>query len=278
MAAGIGHPIRMAIGSFFKALFGAAPAQVAPVAEPQAPTAREAVNEANRALRRLSRTADPLAWAEAQQMLGHVLVTQASEHQGGVALDILKDADRAFEQALDAIDGVDHHPHFKGSILDQRGRATWARALLQDGDDKGRLLAEAANQFGEAADQFSRETVRENWFNATLMRGAALHEMARMHAGPVALQWLDEAASCFADAADHGLPDPGVIHPVAAFNRYVVLEDRAKLSPPDEARDIFEEARRVLLISSANAQFAAQNPDMAQRLAALDAAIAAADR
>lgn len=271
----------MAFGSFFKSLFGGgepSPEVAAHAPSPPVSTAREAVNEANRTLRRLSRTAEPLAWAEAQQLLGYALLTQARDHQGGVALDILKDADRAFEQALEAIADIDHHPHFKGSILNQRGSAAWSRAQLLEDDDKGRLLAEAANQFGESAAQFSRETARENWFNAILMRGAALHEMARMHAGGAALDWLDEAAACFADAADHGSPDPGVIHPVAAFNRYIVLEDRAKISPPEEARGIFEEARRALLISAANAEFAAQNPDMPQRLAALDAAIAGAER
>lgn len=270
----------MAIGSFFKSLFGGGePSQDVAAQSPVPPVsaAREAVNEANRALRRLSRTAEPLAWAEAQQMLGYSLLAQAREHQGGVALDILKDADRAFEQALEAIAAIDHHPHFRGSILNQRGSASWASALLHEGDDKGRLLAEAANQFSESAAQFSRETARENWFNAMLMRGAALHEMARMHAGDAALDWLDEAAACFAGAAEHGLADPGVIHPVAAFNRYIALEDRAKLSPTEEAREIFEEARRALLISAANAEFAAQNLDMPQRLAALDAAISAAD-
>jgi hypothetical protein len=268
----------MSMGSFFKSLFGgreASPGVAGPAPAPAVSTPRDAVNEANRALRRLSRTAEPVAWAEAQQMLGYALIGQAREHRGSVALDILRDADRAFEQALDAIAVTDHHPHFKGSILNQRGSASWTRTHLLDGDDKGRLLAEAANQFGEAAVQFSRETGRENWFNAILMRGAALHEMARMHAGRAARDWLDEAATCFAEAAEHGSSDPGVIHPVAAFNRYIVLEDRAKISPPDEAREIFGEARRALLISAADKDFAAQNPDIPQRLAALDAAIAA---
>ena len=116
------------------------------------------------------------------------------------------------------------------------------------------------------------ETSRALWVEAGFYRGAAFQGLAQLKGGGEGLGWLDEAAHSFDAIAGRGRED-GHVHPIAAYNRYVVLEERARHTPGNAALPYYAEARRSLAAAMADPGFGPRQPDLTSRLAALDAAM-----
>lgn len=260
----------MAIGSFMKRLFGAPPAAPAPQAN-NVPDARAGVLAARRAVDALSRRNDRLDWAVAQQVLGSELIAYAETLPGPSAIVTLAEAGDALADAL-AVTTADDNAAFRASIVNLRGLAALRRAWRLEGDRKGEALAAAANDFTAVWELVTPETSRALWVEAGFYRGAAFQGLAQLKGGGEGLGWLDEAAHSFDAIAGRGRED-GHVHPIAAYNRYVVLEERARQTPGNAALPYYAEARRSLAAAMADPGFGPRQPDLPSRLAALDAAM-----
>ncbi len=260
----------MAIGSFLKRLFGAPPASPAAPLE-VGPSPRAGVEAARRTAEALDRRRDRLDWAMAQQMLGSELIAYADGLDGPAALAGLSEAGDVLDDALAVLTESDH-PAFRASLANLRGLALSRAADRLDGDDKGHALAEAANAFTTVWELVTPETSRARWVEAGFYRGAAFQGLALLKGGGEGLGWLDEAAHCYDAVAGRGLED-GRIHPVAAYNRYVVLEERARRTPGNAALPYYAEAHRSLEAAMADPELGPSLPDLPERLAALDAAM-----
>lgn len=265
---------RMAIGTFFKNLFGGAkqPPQAA-----GANDTKDALAETRRIAALYDRKANPLDWANAQQILANNICSVAAGQPPGRAVELYREAVDILGSALDAA-GPDAVPTFRASMARLRGECAWRCAQHLQGDRRGRLLADGANWLGDAVALSPPEANRQVWVDAQLFRGACLQDLAQLKGeGEQSLAWLDEAAECFDAVADRGADDGG-LHPIGAFNAYVVREQRAKATRGPEARSHFMEARRRLVEAMESPVFQASAADNRARLARIDTALAAAER
>jgi len=258
--------------SFFKRLFGGKPAPApAPVAAPVQPDAEAILAETRRTAALYDRRNDPQDWANAQQILANNICSVSAEQPPARAAALLGEAVEILGEAIE-VAGRDAVPAFRASMLRLRGECAWRQSAHRQGDGKGRLLADAANWLGEATELCPPEVNRTLWVDAQLFRGACLQDLALLKGGgEQSLGWLDEAAACFDAVADRAVE--GGLHPIGAYNAYVVREQRAKASGREEARGYFEEARRRLVQAMADPALQHVAADSAKRLAALDAAL-----
>lgn len=254
------------MSSFFKRLFGdggqTPPASAAP--DPNA----ELIAGARAHAASFDRRREPLKWAEAMQVLGHNLSVAAGNDTArhAEAEAVLADAH--------AVAGPSSHPLFRASILKLLGETRYRHGELLTGDPRGHKLADAANTLADALALVEPHDNRTLWMEAASFRGAALHELGRLKSGPEGLAWMDQAAACFADIARHGAEDG--VHPVGLYNRYAVLEQRGHRTEGGGRAAIYREARAALAAATTHEMFAGR-PDLAVKLAELDALIEASD-
>lgn len=272
---------------FMKRLFGgdepAAPAAVTPTSEPvpaspQAEAdlraAMAAVDEARAASRLIRRARDPLEWAESRQILGNALIHLAGMQSDAIAVDTYEEAESVLGEAIETA-GPDAHPAFLASMGNLHGYAAYCRGDRLAGDAKRRAYAAAAARFMEAMDKISPDTQRPLWVDLGFYRGATLQALALLEDNRAGAVALDQAAATFRAIAEHGTGD-STVHPIAAYNLHVVLENRARLARGSAALPYLTESRNALLQAMADPVLAASKADHESRLAALDAAIGAA--
>jgi hypothetical protein len=260
-----------------KRLFGGAASEKAPPppAAPPEPAydLRAEVEKSRAAVRVIRRNRDPLAWAEAQQLLANALLQQAADQTGGTARSALEEAERVLHDALEAADRPGTHPGFIASMTYLQGLAAFRRADRLEGDAKGEALADAANRFTDAQAKITPESQRALWVELGFYRGAVFQSLALLKGDAAGAPWLDEAAATFRALAEQGAED-GSLNPIAAYNLHVVLLDRAKLAGAAAAGAYRAEARRWLVAAQESDTFR-DSADVAARLAALDAEIGA---
>jgi hypothetical protein len=265
----------MALG-FMKRLFGGGtPTEPAPAPPPAAPDLRAAVEEARAASRLIRRDHDPLAWAQARQLLGNALIQLAAERSGDSALGIYEEAESVLAEAIDTA-GPDAHPAFLASMSNLCGYAAYSRAERLEGDAKARAYTDAAGRFGDAFAKLTPETNRALWVDLGFYRGAALQALALLQQGDDSATCLDQAAATFRALTMHGTED-GAIHPVAAYNLHIVLQNRAALAHGRAALPYLTESRHALGQAMEGPTFTANRADNEARLAYLDSAIKAAE-
>jgi hypothetical protein len=266
----------MAIG-FLKRLFGGgpdpAPASAPP---PAAPDPRAAVEEARAASRRIRRDQHPLAWAEARQLLGNAMIHLAGSQGGDGAISTYEEAESILAEAIETA-GPDAHPGFLASMINLYGYAAFCRGDRLDGDLKHGAYVDAAKRFALALAKVTSEMQRALWVDIGFYRGAALQALASLEDAATSAASLDAAAECFRAVAERGMED-GSIHPIAAYNLHVVLQNRARLASGRAALPYLTEARQALLQAMTSSSFAAAHADNEARLAEIDAAIGAARR
>lgn len=252
--------------SFLKRLFGRQTEPSRPAAEVSA--AVDVISQCRAHVATIDRRRQPQQWAEAMQILGHNLI---SVSQGDTAISGYTEAAHVLAEALDAA-GQDGNPLFRASIAKLRGEAFYRHAELLVGDPRGFMMADSANALADALALVQPHQSRALWTEAALFRGAALHELGRLKSGPEGLAWMDEAAACFAEIAEHG-SDNGV-HPFGLYNRYAVLEQRGHRTSGAGRAMYYAEARSALVEAMKTETFA-DKPDLAVKLAELDAWIEA---
>lgn len=250
--------------SFLKRLFGGSSAP--PAASP--PAELDAVAQSRAHAASFDRRRQPLEWAEAMQLLGNNLMATAAGDPARHA-----EAETVLGQALDAA-GRDANPLFRASMLKLLGETRYRHGEILTGDARGRKLADAANTLADALAHVRPHENRALWFEAATFRGATLHEMGRLRAGPEGLAWMDEAAACFGDIARHGAENG--VHPIGLYNRYAVLEQRGHRTEGGGRAAIYREAREALAAAMKTETFA-NRPDLTVKLSELDALIDAAD-
>ncbi len=266
----------MAIG-FMKRLFGGGPVPEPAAAPPPAePDPRAAVEEARAASRRIRRDRNPLEWAEARQLLGSAMIHLAGTQDGEGAIDTYEAAESVLAEAI-ATAGPDAHPGFLASMINLHGYAAFRRGERLEGDAQRGAYADAAKRSAHALEKVTPDTRRELWVDIGFYRGAALQSLALLEDPAAAAVSLDGAAETFRAIAEHGTDD-GTVHPIAAYNLYVVLQNRARLASGRATLPYLAEARQALLQAMASPSFAASHADNESRLAEIDAAIGAAER
>jgi len=246
--------------SFLKRLFGTSVSANAPAPER---TEADAITQCRAHVAGFDRRRQPKEWAEAMQLLGHNLMALAN----------YAEADETVTKALEAA-GPDAHPLFRASMLKILGETRYRHGEILTGDERGAMLADAANTLADALSLIQPHDNRTLWMEAATFRGAALHELGRLRAGPEGLAWMDDAAACFADIAAHGAD--GAVHPIGLYNRYAVLEQRGHRTVGGSRAMYYREARDALAQAMATGTFASR-PDLTVKLAELDALIDAAD-
>lgn len=253
--------------SFLKRLFGGSPRAPQP---PAAPSTSEFLAQCRAHLGSFDRHTQPKEWAEAARILSNNLV--AAAHSDNAIASYTE----AAEVLREAIAASDEHVNVdvRALLRKMRGEVLYRHGILLEGDARGHMLADAANLLAEAAGLIQPRHFRELWMEAATFRGAALHELGRMKSGPEGLAWMDDAAACFAEIAEHGSADGP--NPIGLYNRYVVLEQRGHRTEGSARHEIYREARTALVRAMATKTFSG-NPDMTARLADLDAVIAASD-
>ncbi len=266
----------MAIG-FMKRLFGGGPPpEAVPTPPPAEPDPRAAVAEARAASRRIGRDSNPLEWAETRQLLGNALIHLAGTQDGASAVATYEEAESVLGEAIE-VAGPDANPAFLASMLNLHGYAAFCRGERLEGDPKRRAYADAAARFADALEKITPDTQRAAWVDLGFYRGAALQSLALLEDAGAAAVRLDEAAATFRALAEHGTGDgDGTVHPVAAYNLHVVLQNRACLASDSATLPYLLEARQALLQAMASPVFAGSQADNESRLAVLDAAIGAA--
>jgi len=264
----------MALG-FLKRMFGSGEAP-APAAPPPAAELdpRAAVNAARAAARAIRRDHQPFEWAEARQLLANALLNLAAEQPGDAACSTYEDAESVLAEAIE-VAGPDAHPAFLASMINLHGYAAYRRGEQLDGAAKRRACADAAERFTTALAKITPETHHTLWVDLGFYRGAAYQSLALLADGAEAAACLDEAAASFRAVAARGTTD-GSVHPIAAYNLHVVLQNRAGVTPGRDALPYLTESRHALVQAMDGPTFAATKPDHEARLAALDAAISAA--
>lgn len=264
----------MAIGSFFKSLFGGGDAQPAPMPAPAAPTVTNHVAEAQAFVRTTNRREDPLNWADGQQRLAYAIYGTTADMDRGKAIPTYREILSLLNGALEAIETRDHNPQFRASILNLRGEVGLRLAETVEGNEKGEALAQSATDLGHALIHLTPANYYDLWERALLYRGSALTDLAAMKDGDQGLAWLDDAAACFEDLNIQGRRDESGTHPIAAYNLYVVLEKRAERTDGVGALPFYQKARQYLAAAATSPAFAHRPQDTQTRLAALDQAIA----
>jgi len=218
-------------------------------------------------LRTLDRRRQPQEWAEAARGLGNNLIGVAG---GDTAIPRYTEAVSVLGEAIDA-SATGTVPLFRAALGKMRGEALYRHGILLEGDSRGFMLADAANTLADAMELVQPHENRELWMEAATFRGAALHELGRLKAGPEGLAWMDEAATCFAEIAEYGA-DNGV-HPIGLYNRYAVLEQRGRRTEGIARNAILQQAR-IALVEALQTEPFAGRPEMAAHLSELDALIA----
>lgn len=259
--------------SFLKRLFGGGDKPAPPQPAAAEPDPRDVVQQSRDAARVIRRQLEPLKWAEAQQLLANNLIALSAAQTGGAARSSLEEAESILYDALEAADHPDAHPAFTASLTYLWGYAAWQKERLLDGDAKGHALADAANRFTEAFNTFDPATHYDMWVTLGFYRGAVFHELAELQKGAQSLGWYDEAIAAFKLMEGKGSKDGGR-HPMAAYNSYVVLEARARLTEGPAALAYLVAAKEALKFAMRSSSFAAAAEDHRTRLAALNAEIA----
>ncbi|MCC6920020.1 MAG: hypothetical protein IT548_12520 [Alphaproteobacteria bacterium] len=263
----------MAVGTFFRRLFGGTK-EAAPPPAPTRDTTEDALAESRRNAGLYDRKADPLDWANAQQILANNICSVAAGQPPVRAIGLYEEAIGILGNAIAAA-GPGAVATFRASMTRLRGECAWRCAQHLTGDRRGRLLADGANWLGDAITLSPPAANRQIWVDAQLFRGACLQDLARLKGdGEQSLAWLDEAAACFDEIADRGTED-GEPHPIGAFNAYVVREQRARATQGIEARPHLLEARRRLLQAMEAPTFASNAAYNQQQLAEIDTALRA---
>lgn len=248
--------------SFLKRLFGQPNAQAREEAASPAPS-DDVIAQCRARVAQFDRRTQPAKWAEAMQLLGYNLMAVAR----------YAEAETALIEAHNAA-GPLAHPHFRASILKILGETRFRHSDLLTGDARGMMLADAANTLGEVLDLVQPHENRTLWMESATFRGAALHELGRLHTGPQGLAWMDEAAACFAELATRGAE--GQLHPIGLYNRYAVLEQRAQRTEGAGRADILREARQSL-VQAMDTETFADRADLAEKLNDIDTQIAVSD-
>lgn len=245
--------------SFLKRLFGGGAPQAAPA--PSNP-----IEAARAALSATDRRREPALWRQRQEQLAVALGNSADAQPRAEATASLSEAAAHFGASAAAEPNTGR----AGQLHSLRGHVLHKRANLLEGDEKGEVLADAANAYGAAIAALVPEVEFQPWFDAQFYRGAILEELARLKGGETGLAWFDESLACFDAVDSYWRRVKGVTHPVAAYNRAVVLQARAKLSPPSEARASLEAARMALHAAKADPQFGPQLSDFEARLSSIE--------
>lgn len=255
--------------SFLKRLFGGTRDQ--PQRPPPPPADPLAQDRHNAAL--YDRAGHPQDWANAQQILANNLVAAAATEQPPRARALYAEAIDILGEALEAT-GPDANLAFRASMLKLRGDAARRRADFQEGDAKGRALADAANWLGQAIDLCPPQTNLQLWTDAQFFRGDALLTLGQMKGGAQGLAWLDESVACFDAVDQHHRITTGCPHAIALFNRAVVLENRAEATDRPAASRYYQLALESLDAAKANPDFGPQLTDYEARRAKLKSAMA----
>ena len=261
----------MPFGRLFNRSGGAAASPPPPPAPP--PPSPPTLDDLRRKADAISRVSDPVAWAGAQQMVADGLIQTGEATPGPEGMYRYLDAAHLLTQALEAVEGADCHPAFRGSLMRLRGMARHGHAARMDGWKKRELLALAADDLAGAAALCPPEHSRDLWVHAQFFQGACCHDLACLEEDEAALAWFDRAAAVFGDIAERGAA-AGTIHPFGAYNRAMSLERRAALTPPEARRPWLEEARRSLEGAMSVDSFREQMAELPGFLARLDAALA----
>jgi hypothetical protein len=273
----------MALG-FLKRVFGGGQAESATATSPASaaappaaePDARAAVDAARIAARAIRRDHQPGEWAEARQLLANALVLFAAEQPDDAAPSTYEEAESVLAEAIEVV-GPDAHPAFLASMINLQGYAAYRRGEHLQGAAKRRAFTDAAERFTRALAKITPDTHRDLWVELGFYRGAVSQSLAMLAEGAEAAARLDDAAVSFREVAARGMAD-GSVHPIAAYNLHVVLQNRADLTRGRAAFPYLTESRQALVQAMESPTFGAHRADHEARIAALDAAIDAAQR
>ena len=123
-------------------------------------------------------------------------------------------------------EGSDANPGFLASMINLAGFAAFRRGECLSGDAKVGAYTDAARRFTAAWEKITPDTQRALWVDLGFYRGAAFQALGMLADGADAIRCLDQAAASFRSVAEHGTAD-GTVHPIAAYNLHVVLENCA---------------------------------------------------